>query len=40
VAADAFTVNVASQRLLENVGFRKVAEHPDYHVKRGEPVDG
>lgn len=40
VAADAFAVNTASQRLLEKLGFRKVAELPGYVVKRGEPVDG
>ncbi|MBT8203620.1 MAG: GNAT family N-acetyltransferase [Acidimicrobiia bacterium] len=40
VSADAFTVNVASQRLLEKVGFRKVADQPGYLTKRGEPVDG
>ena len=39
-SADAFTANVASQRLLEKVGFRKVAEQPGYLIKRGEPVDG
>jgi RimJ/RimL family protein N-acetyltransferase len=40
VAADAFTVNVASQRLLEKVGFELVGEHPGYVIKRGTPVDG
>lgn len=40
VAADAFAVNVASQRLLGKVGFRMVAEQPGYIIKRGEPVDG
>ena len=40
VAADAFSFNAASRRLLEKLGFREVREQPGYVIKRGTPVDG
>lgn len=40
VAADVFSTNARSSRLLEKLGFERVGEMPGYNIKRGCPVDG
>ncbi len=40
VAADVFSTNARSARLLERLGFEQAGEMPAYNIKRGCPVDG
>ena len=40
VGADVFSFNQRGQRLLEKLGFQRIAELPAYVTKRGKPIDG